>query len=285
MALQSQLNEVLEREEILWKQRARVDWLKHGDRNTAYFHSTANSRRKTNFIPFLKDDNGKTFNDNLGMQELIVDYFEKLFSSEVPQDMEHVTNRVQKHLTQEAIDSLQAQFNKEEITKALFQIHPTKAPGPDGFHALFYQKFWDLIGDDVSNFVMAVLNEGRSLKDVNQTNIVLIPKGLGIHHLQGLRPISLCNVIYKIIAKVLANRLKPVLSNIISDNQSAFVPKRLISDNIIVTYECFHSMTRRKKWANDFCALKLDMSKAYDRVEWPFLEKMMKVMGFPLKYI
>ncbi|PKA63611.1 hypothetical protein AXF42_Ash005506 [Apostasia shenzhenica] len=245
--LSSQLNKQLEREEILWKQLARVEWLKHRDRNTTYFHSTANKYREMNFILFLKDDNGKTFNDSLSMQELTVDYFKKLLSSEAPQNMEHITSRVQKHLTQEAMDSLQAQFNKEEIMKALFQIHPTKAPGPDGFHSLFYQKFWDLIEDEVSKFALSVLNEGRSLKDVNQTNSVLIPKGLGIHHLKGLRPIILCNVIYKIIVKVLANKLKLVLLNVISDNQSAFVSKRLTSDNIIVAYEHLHSMIRRKK--------------------------------------
>jgi hypothetical protein len=113
----------------------------------------------------------------------------------------------------------------------------------------------------------------------NETVVVLIPK-VNPERLKDLRPISLCNVVYKLISKVLANRSKMILGELISPNQSAFVPGRLISDNTILAYEMSHYMRRKKKRKEVYMALKLDMSKAYDRVEWPFLEGVMKKMGF-----
>jgi len=119
------------------------------------------------------------------------------------------------------------------------------------------------------------------LPDINHTNIVLIPKVQNPERMSEFRPISLCNVIYKIISKVLANRSKQVLPQIISSTQSAFVPGLLITDNVLVAYKTLHTMHARKKGKKGSVALKLDISKAYDRVEWHFLQSIMEKMGFP----
>lgn len=124
-------------------------------------------------------------------------------------------------------------------------------------------------GEDVTNCVLNFLNGGSFLESINYTYIVLIPKIKKPLEITQFRPISLCNVIYKIISKVLANRLKILLPNIISASQSAFVLRRQITNN----------NGRRHGW-NGWIAMKLDMSKTYDRVEWKFLEDIMRKMGF-----
>ena len=147
-------------------------------------------------------------------------------------------------------------------------------------NALFYQKFCHVVGDSVITAIMDYLHMGCMAHDINHTNIVLIPKVKQPKKMSDFRPISLCNVIYKIISKVLANRLKQILPRVISPTQNAFVPSRLITDNVLVVYELLHTMHSRKKGKKGSLALKLDISKAYDRVEWPFLKGIMTRLGF-----
>ena len=161
----------------------------------------------------------------------------------------------------------------------------TKASGPDGMPPVFYQKFWHVVGSDVTKAVLSCLNSGRILKSINHTFITLIPKTKNPKRVTKFRLISLCNVIYKLISKVLANRLKLILPQIVSDSQNAFVPGHLITDNVLVAFETLHYMHHNKIGRNGTMALKLDMSKAYDRVEWLFLEKIMAKLGFHQKWI
>ena len=162
---------------------------------------------------------------------------------------------------------LSSDFTAEEVEVALFQMGPTKAPGLDGMNALFYQKFWHVVGETITMAVLDFLNSGNMVPDINHTNIVLIPKVKNPEKMSNFRPISLCNVIYKIISKALANRLKQVLPQIISLTQSAIMPGRLITDNVLVAYETLHTMHYRKKGKKWSLAQKLDISKAYDRVK------------------
>jgi hypothetical protein len=155
-----------------------------------------------------------------------------------------------------------------------------KAPGLDGMHSIFYKKLWDMVGDKVTEEVLAVLNGGPMPEGWNDTCVVLIPNNSNPESMKDLRPISLCNVVYKLISKILANRLKIILDEIIPPNQSAFVPGRLITDNILLAYECTHFVKNKMSGREGYAAVKLDMSKAYDRVEWAFVEKMVRKMGF-----
>ena len=164
-------------------------------------------------------------------------------------------------------------------------MHLTKALGLDGMSAIFYQKYWDKIREDVTNTMLNILNSNSSPAKLNQTNIVLIAKTNNPTKMCEFRLISLCNVSYKIISKVLANRLKPILNAIISENQSVFVPRWLITDNILVAFEIMHYLKNNKEGKDKYMAVKLDLSKAYDGVEWGFLCNIMTTMGFNDKWI
>jgi hypothetical protein len=234
------LVELYPREEVMWRQR----------------------RRKNRIKQLLKDD-GAVTEDNGEMQELATEFYRKLYTAEVTSNMQDVLDTVPCKVTADMNNSLMAPYSALEIKNALFQLFPTKAPGPDGFPAHFFQRNWDLCGEEVTKVVFRIINGEESAEIINKTVLVLIPKVQNPTLLSQFRPISLCNVLYKIASKAIANRLKSILPEIISEEQSAFVPGRLITDNIIAAYECLHFMKRNKAKKHRSCALKLDMMKAY----------------------
>ena len=218
------------------------------------------------------------------MKTMVKDYFENLFSSEVNNVDEGVLGDVERKVTAEMNQLLMAPFSREEVKKALFSIGDLKAPGPDGLHAIFFKRFWNMLGDDLINEVLLAINNSTIPEGWNNTTIVMIPKVENPDKVAQFKPISLCNVVYKVISKVLSSRLKIILPDIISHHQSAFVPGRLITYNILLAYECIHTM-KNKKGKRGLCAVKLDMHKAYDRVEWCFLEKIMIKLGFDQRWV
>jgi len=157
--------------------------------------------------------------------------------------------------------------------------------GLDGYNPGFYQHFWNLCNDNIYNNCCAWLDTGNFSANLNMKNIALIPKGTVQNNMKDWRPIALCNVLYKLISKVLANRLKVVLPHCISDSQSAFVPGRSILDNAMVAIEVIHFMKTKTRGNYGYVALKLDISKAYDRMNLNYLRQVMVKMGFDPKLI
>jgi hypothetical protein len=208
------------------------------------------------------------------------DYFSQLFTSGVYEADPYAIDKVKSRVDSTMNAALMAPYTREEVKKGLFNIGDLKAPGPDGLHAVFYKRFWHIIGEDLTDEVLAAISSKSIPEGWNDTTIVLIPKVENPETITQFRPISLCNVVYKVISKVVANRLKGLLPDIISPFQSAFVPGRLITDNFLVAYESYHTIKNKRIGKFGSCAVKLDMHKAYDRVEWCFLESIMIKLGF-----
>ena len=212
-------------------------------------------------------------------------YFESIYTSSNPSNINEVTVAIPTRVTEEMNAELVKNFRKEEIVFALKQTHPTKALRPDGMSTVLYQKYWGIVGDNVVNMVLNVLNHNLPIGDLNKTNIALVLKTKSPKHMTEFKPISLCNVIYKLILKTLANRLKALLPLLISENQSAFTSDRLITENVLVAFELTHYLNHKTSGKDSFMTIKLDMSKAFDRVEWNFIKRVMERLGFNLRWI
>lgn len=270
---------LLERQEIYWKQRSKQFWLREGDQNTRFFNNFASGRRRNNQVVRLKNSDGEWVDSMQGIQEIITGYFCDLFkSSEVAgflSENERVNRVSDAHNTQ-----ILAPILNDEVKAAVFSMHAEKASGFDGLNPCFYQAYWSVVEKDVVEFCQRFLETGELKQEVNRTIVCLIPKVKKPQKMTELRPISLCSVLFRILSKVLANRLKICLPMLISANQSAFIEGRLLTDNALIAFEVNHYIKRRTQGTNGVVGLKIDVSKAYDGLEWNFIEGMLNKFGF-----
>ena len=267
-------------EEAYWRQRSRLLWLQLGDRNSGFFHATTKNRKRANDLPVIEDMAGNPVYKEDQIARVIVQYFNNLFTSSEGEREEVVNMALEPKVSDEENERLIQIPNAEEIRAAVFSIHADKAPGPDGFSAGFFHSNWDTIGRDIVDEIQDFFVSAKLPAKINETFVRLIPKVHSPQTVAGYRPIALCNVYYKIISKILTKRLQPLLSSIISETQSAFVPGRAISDNVLITHEVLHYLQTSK--AEKICsmAVKTDMSKAYERLEWEFIQLVLERLGF-----
>lgn len=270
---------ILFQEETLWCQKSRENWIKLGSRNTAFFHAQTVVRRKRNKIHGLHISSGAWCTGQDVLKEEAVKYYKDLFGTRdiVCEDLYGVPSIV---LNGEEKASLIKTVIKDEAYKALISMKSYQAPGSDGFQPILFKMFWKEVGDDVWRFVKKTMEEGRLEPGTTDTLIVLIQKGDHPNSFKDSRPISLCNVIYKLVTKVLVNRLHPILSRIVSPLHSSFIPGRSTRDNAIVLQDVVHHMRTKKRKVGDL-VLKLYLEKAYDRVDWRFLRRTLELFGFP----
>ena len=284
-SLRREINNLLDDEELYWGQRSKAHWLRKGDKNTKFFHAQASERRKQNTISGLWNNNGVWSDENESLVQVATSYFEALYTTSNLSNIEETTTAILTRVIEKMNTELAKDFTREEMVAALKQIHPTKALGPNGMSAMFYQKYWSIISDSVVNIVLNVLNHNLLIGDLNKTNIALVPKTKNPKRMTKFRLISLCNVIYKLISKTVTNRLKALLPQLILENQSAFTSDLLITDNVLVAFELMHYLNHKTSGKDSIMAIKLNISKVFDQVEWSFVKSVMVRMGFNLKWI
>lgn len=237
---------VLMQEEILWFQKSRSKWISFGDRNSRFFHGVTTVRRRKNSFDLIQDDNGNWVSDPIELESMVTNYFKTLFAEQGNREPTCIMAAFPPLHEEDRVD-INKVVTRSEIFNVINHMGAFKAPGMDGFQAVFFQSQWPIIGDSLCNMVFDIFREPSKVRDINETLITLIPKVEQVRNIKHFRPISLCNVSYKVITKLLANRLRLIIGRLVNPCQSSFVPNRQSRDNIIVAQEIFHSMRRKKR--------------------------------------
>lgn len=278
---------VSELEEGFLKQKSKLHWIQVGDKNNKYFHKAVQIRLAHNAIREIKCQDGSIATLQEDIKAEAVRFFEE-FLTQKPSDFVGISSEeIQELLQFRCSTSDQANLLREvtedEIHDVLFKMPCNKAPGPDGYTVEFFKQSWPILGKDFVIAIQSFFLHGFLPKGVNTTILAFIPKKNEAQEMRDYRPISCCNVMYKVISKIMANRLKKILPSSILPNQSAFIQDRLMMENQLLASELvkdYHkaSISRR-------CALKIDISKAFDSVQWPFLLSILKAMNLPVSFI
>ncbi|RVW56212.1 Transposon TX1 uncharacterized 149 kDa protein [Vitis vinifera] len=232
-------------EEISWRQKSRQIWLKEGDKNTGFFHKMANSNRRKNCLKKIKV-NGNWLSEEQEIQRGVVRAFQSLLSD--PGGWRPSVNNLEfDSIGAEEAARLELMFTVEEVFLALSELNGDKAPDPDGFTLAFWHFCWDFVKDEIMGFFKDFFERGKFVRSLNTTFLVFIPKKGGAEDLTDFRPISLVGSLYKLLAKVLANRLKKVVGKVVSTTQNAFVEGRQILDAALIANEVIDSLLKRKE--------------------------------------
>lgn len=253
-------------------------WLKNGDNNTKFFHSFSSGRVARNSVISLTHDSGLITRE----QDI-----QKAFFQHMQSTLGEATATLRlkpKSLYPEEIDLTQLglPFLEEEVAKAVCQLAKNKASGPDGIPNKFLQEYWPIIKKDIMAIVNLFYNHDLDLSDSNRANIIMIPKKEVACVVQDFRPISVINVIPKLLSKLLASRLSLRLKALVYIHQTTFIRGRYITEKIITTREI---LSHIKSTKNPTIFVKIDFLKAFDSVNWIFLEDIMIQMGFPIRWV
>lgn len=269
-------------QEIFFSREARIRWLACGDANTKFFYKAVLAHQLRNSLRFLRDGDGNSIFNLDQIKDMAVVYFQNLLGSEdaevrlMPE--EEMSYLIRYRCPPEIATQLTLLPTEEEIIATIRAMPKNKAPGPDGFAAEFYWEAWDVVGYDTVGAIKEFFVAGRLL-----TTISLIPKVIGADQLSAFRPISLCSTVYKVIARLLKKKLKLCVSEVVQRNQVGFVQDRLLCENVLLASELVRDFNNQGETTRG--CLKIDISKAYDNLNWGFLLEILRIIEFPEEFI
>lgn len=232
-------------EEIFWKQKYRVQWLKEGERNTRFFHRSTIANRTHNRISSILNEDGELQTSHKNIEAVMIQHFRGITKENNlnrDQHIKEIINNIPRMVSREDNFNLNKLVTEVEVNAVIKDMQNGKAPGQEGFNVDFFKACWNVVKQDILDVVEDSRRRKSILKALNTSFISLIPKQDSALTPDKFRPITLCNVVYKIISKILASRLKPFLPSLISREQSGYVEGRQILDNIIQAHEVVHSL-------------------------------------------
>ena len=260
---------------IQW-QKSHMNWLKEGDANSKYFQGYMSNRRRHNVINLVSVD-GVSVEGVHNIRAAVFNHFSNHFKV-VGANRPGVAGLPFRRLTYGEAGNLTEPFLLDEVKQTVWECDSYKSPGPDGICFGFIKEFWDLLQDDFMRFMVEFHCNGKLCKGLNSTFIALIPKVNSPQRLNDFIPISLVGCLYKVLAKVLANRLRQVVESVVSESQSAFVKGKQILDDILIAKEVVDEAKRLNK---ELLLFKVNFGKAYDSVDLRYLDAVMAKMNFP----
>ncbi|KAH6815712.1 hypothetical protein C2S51_020532 [Perilla frutescens var. frutescens] len=284
ISIQADINALLLVKSSHLQQQCRIDWLNDRDRNTKFFHASVKARRAKNMIVAMSI-NGELEHDQIRIAEHIVAYYKSLFSKEGDQQsvFDELDSLIPTLISDVQRNALVSIPSHVEVKNAVFSLDPNSAAGPDGFTGKFFQEAWEILEKDVYNAVEEFFTFGIIPPGLNSSFLILIPKKNRALAVEDYRPIALSNFLFKIFTKILASRLNDLAAKFVSGNQFGFIQGRQIHDAILLSSEGVNALNQTHNGSN--MAIKVDITKAFDTMNWDFLCRVLKRFGFSEKFI
>jgi hypothetical protein len=280
VVIKRQIHNLTAMQNTYWRQRFTQRLVQFGDENTKFFHAMASERYRKNVISQIVDSSGRTISDHTEKSALFYHEFKRRMGCSIPTSPQYQLNNIVPYCGN--LDHLCLPFSQEEIENIILELPSDKAPGPNGFNNLFFKRARHIIREDFFKLSTNFFNHDVDLKSVNHSYITLVPKIDNLEKVSDFRPISLNNSVPKLVAKILANRLQKVATQVVHENQYGFVKGKTIQDCLGWAFKFLHQCHQSKR---AIVILKLDFEKAFDLVEFSIVLDMLRAKGFPDKWI
>ncbi|XP_062113347.1 uncharacterized protein LOC133824478 [Humulus lupulus] len=266
------------------RKKSKIEWLQFGNENSSYFHAYMKQRKRANRITSYMTEDGRVEDSYPKVINHFVEHFKTALGcpNKATGNIDSITD-LGSTLSVEDQLALIKPFSSKDVKAAMFSISSIKSLGPDGFGAGFFKSLWKDIRKEVAKAILDFFETGYIPKAMNNTILTLIPKIDHPNIAADFRPIAYCITLYKCISKMLCHRMIGILPKLINQNQGAFIKDRTLAHNVLILHVLLKGY--KMKHSSPRCLLKIDLSKAYDSIDWDFLENLLKALRFPGRFI